>query len=86
MSNNVYYLSKMLCTKGGYDPGEEREPSPFPRYKPKLYAIYKDNRLVRTDLTLSQAMRFVARAVRDASGIVLVGEAMRLGYQIKAIA
>lgn len=55
------------------------------RQPPRLYNVYKGKELAYGCCTLGQAMRFVALAVQDESGIVLVAEAMRLGYHIKAI-
>lgn len=71
-----------VSARGVYRP--EFQPQTAKQQPIRLYNVFKGKELVYGSGSLGQCMRFVAVMVEDASGVVLVAEAIRYGYQIRA--
>lgn len=54
--------------------------------KTPLYNVLKDNKLVLKESTLAECSKFMADAIGDPTGIVLVSEAKKAGYSLIPLA
>ena len=54
--------------------------------KTPLYNVYKDGELIYTQGTFAVCTRVMADIMGDPTGIVLVAEAVKAGFQLQALA